>query len=241
MLLSKVVKQPPRLILFDLDHTLLAADTNNLWLNFLADHGYLDKALINREQQRWYADYVNGCLDFAAYMRFQLQPLCGIPQSALMTLREVFSEQKLAPHIAPGATDLVRAHHDQGHICAVVTATHHFLAEPVAKLVNIKHLIATEAQRVNGFFTGHPGSTLCFGEGKITAVEKWLERAGVERALLNEATFYSDSCNDLPLLERVTDPVAVDPDEQLKAIATQRGWPIISLRQRTETIFNLAL
>ncbi len=234
MPLSRTIKQPPRLILFDLDHTLLAADTNSLWLGFLADHGYLDKERINREQQRWYADYVNGCLDFAAYMRFQLQPLCGIPQQALMTLRELFSEKKLAPHIAPGAIDLVRAHHDQGHICAVVTATHHFLAEPVAKLVNIKHLIASEAQLVNGSFTGYPGKMLCFGEGKIIAVEQWLERAGVESNLLDGASFYSDSSNDLPLLERVANPVAVDPDERLKTIAMQRDWPMISLRHKPE-------
>ncbi len=241
MPLSRDGNRDPRLVLFDLDHTLLAADTNSLWLNFLADQGYLDKKRINCEQQRWYADYVNGCLDFSAYMRFQLQPLCGIPQKALMSLRELFSEKKLAPHIAPGATDLVRAHHNQGHVCAIVTATHHFLAEPVTKLFNIKHLIATEAQLVNGSFTGHPGSTLCFGEGKITAVEQWLKKNGLAGALLDNASFYSDSCNDLPLLERVTDPVAVDPDEQLQAIATQRGWPIISLRQRPETMFNLAL
>ncbi|MFO7813919.1 MAG: HAD family hydrolase [Pelovirga sp.] len=229
MPLSRELNRDPRLILFDLDHTLLAADTNSLWLGFLADQGYLDKERINREQQRWYADYLNGCLDFAAYMRFQLLPLCGIPQQALMTLRELFSEKKLTPHIAPGATDLVRSHHDQGHICAVVTATHHFLAEPAAKLVNIKHLIATEAQLVDGAFTGYPGQTLCFGEGKIMAVEQWLERAGVDPTLLDGASFYSDSSNDLPLLERVANPVAVDPDERLKTIATQRGWPIISL------------
>jgi len=215
----------PQLVLFDLDHTLLAADTNNLWLNFLADQGYLDKDLIHREQQRWYADYVNGCLDFAAYMRFQLKPLSGIPQRALITLLEIFSENRLVPNIAPGAADLVRAHHDQGHICAIVTATHHFLAEPVAKLVNIKHLIATEAQQSDGFFTGHPGNMLCFREGKITAVEHWLD---------DGASFYSDSSNDLPLLERVANPVAVDPDERLKSIATQRGWPIISLRHDSQ-------
>src|SRR6056297_393493 len=234
MLLSRKANGDPRLILFDLDHTLLAADTNSLWLNFLADQGYLDKERINREQQRWYADYVNGCLDFAAYMRFQLKPLSGIPLRALMTLLEVFSEDRLAPNMAPGAADLIRAHHDQGHICAVVTATHHFLAAPVAKLVNIKHLVATEAQQSDGIFTGHPGKTLCFGEGKITAVEQWLGQAGVERTLLDGASFYSDSSNDLPLLVRVANPVAVDPDEKLKNIATQRGWPIISLRHGSE-------
>ncbi len=238
MLSSKGANGDPRLILFDLDHTLLTADTNSLWLNFLADQGYLDKDLINREQQRWYADYVNGCLDFAAYMRFQLQTLCGIPQSELVTLLEIFSEDRLAPNMAPGAADLVRAHHDQGHICAIVTATHHFLAEPAAKLINIKHLIATEAQQIDDCFTGYPGKTLCFGEGKITAVEQWLEQSGVERTLLDGASFYSDSSNDLPLLERVANPVAVDPDERLKAIATQRGWPIISLLLRSSIVVN---
>ncbi len=230
MPLSREVKGEPRLVLFDLDHTLLAADTNSLWLNFLADQGYLDKELINREQQRWYADYVDGCLDFAAYMKFQLKPLSTISYKVLITLLEEFSKYRLAPNIAPGAADLVRAHHDQGHICAVVTATHHFLAEPAAKLVNIKHLIATEAQQIDGCFTGHPGRTLCFGEGKIAAVEQWLGQAGVATELLDEASFYSDSSNDLPLLERVANPVAVDPDEKLKNIATQRGWPIMSLR-----------
>lgn len=238
MLLFKNVEQPPRLILFDLDHTLLAADTNSLWLDFLADQGYLDKDLIRREQQRWYADYLNGCLDFKAYLRFQLEPLCGIPPKILMNLREQFSEKQLAPNIASGAADLVRAHHEQGHLCAIVTATHYFLAEPVAKLVKIEHLIATEAQQINGTFTGHPGKTLCFGEGKTTAVEEWLEQAGLEPTLLDRASFYSDSSNDLPLLERVADPVAVDPDETLKNIATQRSWPIISLRHQSETVFR---
>lgn len=230
MPLSREVKEEARLVLFDLDHTLLAADTNSLWLDFLADQGYLDKERITREQQRWYADYVNGCLDFESYMRFQLEPLRGIPRITLISLRDRFSRTRLAPKIAPGATALVRAHHDQGHICAIVTATHHFLAEPVAKLVNIEHLIATEAQLVNGFFTGYPGNMLCFGEGKIIAVEQWLERAGTDPTLVDGASFYSDSSNDLPLLERVANPVAVDPDECLKTIAMQRGWPMISLR-----------
>ncbi|MBD1400848.1 HAD family hydrolase [Pelovirga terrestris] len=238
MPLSSVVNGEPRLVLFDLDHTLLAADTNSLWLGFLAEQGYLDKERINREQQRWYQDYVNGCLDFSAYMRFQLQPLCGIPQRTLLTLRELFSENKLAPHIASGATDLVRAHHHQGHICAIVTATHHFLAEPAAKLVNIKHLIATEAQQTDGSFSGYPGKTLCFGAGKITAVEQWLKQSGLSAALLNRASFYSDSSNDLPLLKRVAHPVAVDPDVRLRSIATQHGWPIISLRLRSSTMIN---
>jgi phosphoserine phosphatase len=119
-----------------------------------------------------------------------------------------------------------------------VTATHHFLAEPAAKLVNIKHLIASEAQLIDGVFTGCPGQTLCFGEGKIMAVEQWLERTGVGPALLDGASFYSDSSNDLPLLERVANPVAVDPDEKLRNIATQRGWPVISLLRRSSTFIR---
>ncbi len=216
--------------LFDLDHTLLGGDSNELWLSFLAERGLIDGTAVMARQVQYLADYMAGRLDILAYLEFQLAPLADRTLESLHTLREDFATSQLAPRIAPGAASLIAHHRAQGHRCAIVSATHRFLAEPSARLLGIDSLICTEPEVVNGRFTGRISGEPCFRERKIGHVHRWLATLGLDPAnTLSQSWFYSDSANDLPLLEAVGRPVAVDADVRLTDVARERGWPLISL------------
>ncbi|MCU0869279.1 MAG: HAD-IB family hydrolase [Burkholderiales bacterium] len=224
-----------RVALFDMDDTLLPADSDSLWNTWLADVGAVDPVARRRDQQRFGAQYVAGTLDIGEFMAFQLAPLAAHPRGVLDRWRTQFIHERVAPILTDAAKRCVAAH--AGEHCALVTATNRWIAEPVAALFGIDAVIATEPEQApDGRFTGRVAGVPAFREGKITRVEAWLVERGLALDTVARSTFYSDSRNDIPLLERVTHPVAVDPDPMLAAHARALGWPVISLRGVTAEV-----
>lgn len=215
------------LSIFDLDNTLLNGDSDYLWGRFLAREGIVDGARYERENERFYRDYQAGTLDIQEFLRFSLQPLRDHPRQQMEALRERFVAELIEPIMLAAARALIAAHRAAGDTLMIVTATNAFVTAPIAARFGIPHLIATQPAESNGQYTGEVEGVPAFREGKVIRLEQWL--AEHRRDLIGSA-FYSDSHNDLPLLERVERPVAVDPDAQLRAIAQSRGWPILSLR-----------
>ena len=219
-----------KLTLFDLDHTLLAGDSDYEWGQFLIDHGVLSRREYEAQNARFFEQYKAGTLDIHEYLGFALRPLAAHPPQSLARWHEAFMRERILPMITPRARALVARHLEAGELCAVVTATNSFVTAPIARELGVPHLLATEPEAVDGRFTGRVAGVPCFREGKIERVQAWLRALGERLDTLEGSTFYSDSHNDLPLLERVRSPVAVDPDPQLAAEAARRGWPVISLR-----------
>ena len=219
-----------KLALFDLDNTLLAGDSDYEWGQFLIDQGVLERAEYEAQNREFYEQYVGGTLDIHEFLGFALRPLAQHAPADLARWHVDFMRTRILPMIGDKARALVERHAAAGELCAVVTATNSFVTGPIAREFGIAHLIATEPEAVDGRFTGRVAGMPCFREGKVLRVEQWLGRLGLRWANLAQSAFYSDSHNDLPLLERVTHPVAVDPDETLEAEARRRGWPIMSLR-----------
>ncbi|MDO6460431.1 HAD family hydrolase [Granulosicoccaceae sp. 1_MG-2023] len=218
------------LALFDLDHTLVSTDTPTLWFDFLIERELLDPAQIRPQIARFTADYNAGTLDYADYIRFELQNLAGFEMNELLALRETFRCERLRGYISQKARDLLQKHREQGDTLVIITATNAFIAEAAAHELGVPHLLATEGQITGQSFTGEPLGILCFREGKIAKLQEWLD--GREENL-DGSYFYSDSRNDIPLLEAATHPVAVNPDETLAALAAQRGWPVLDLAVRS--------
>jgi HAD superfamily hydrolase (TIGR01490 family) len=219
------------LALFDLDNTLLACDSDYEWGQFLVDRGILERASYEAQNRAYYDQYVAGRLDIHEYLGFALRPLAKHTREELAGWHAEFMAARIVPMIAPQARALVRAHREAGDLCAIITATNSFVTAPIAREFGLEHLIATEPESLRGRFTGRVAGTPCFRDGKLRRLEEWLTGLGRRLADFAESTFYSDSHNDLPLLERVTRPVAVDPDAQLAAVARRRGWAVISLRR----------
>lgn len=217
-----------RLAIFDLDNTLLSGDSDHLWGEFLAEHGLVDGEHYRRENDRFLADYQAGRLDIHEFLRFSLAVLTRHEASELTRLRARFIDEKIAPIVAPGAPGLLARHREAGDHLMIITATNSFVTSPIAQRLSVDSLLATEPEMRDGRYTGEVSGTPCFREGKITRLDQWLTEHVAD---LSGATFYSDSRNDLPLLERVDHPVAVDPDPVLTETAHNRGWPIISLRR----------
>ena len=219
-----------KLGLFDLDNTLLSCDSDYEWGQFLVDRGVLARAEYEAQNAAFFEQYKAGTLDIHEYLGFALRPLAAHTPQDLERWHAEFMRSRIVPRITPGARALVRRHLEAGELCAIVTATNSFVTAPIAREFAVPHLIATEPESRDGRFTGRVAGTPCFREGKIRRVEDWL--AGMGRRLVDfaDSYFYSDSHNDLPLLERVRRPVAVDPDPQLAVEAARRGWPVISLR-----------
>ena len=215
------------LALFDLDNTLLAGDSDFEWAQFLIEQGVLDRELYEARNQHFYDQYKAGTLDIHEFLDFQLKPLARHSRSVLDGWHAQFMALKIRPIIRDAARALVAQH--RGDLCAVVTATNSFVTAPITRELGIEHLIATEPETRDGEFTGKVCDVPCFREGKVQRVEAWLEREGRTLASFDKSWFYSDSLNDLPLLSRVTNPVAVDPDDTLRAHAERQGWPVISL------------
>ena len=217
------------LAIFDLDNTLIASDSDYLWGRFLAREGVVDPDRYERENQRFYDQYRAGTLDIFEFLRFSLEPLARLPRATLEALRERFLREVIEPILLPRAQALVDSHRAAGRLPMVITATNRFVTEPIVRRYGIDVLLATEpAVDETGRFTGEVAGTPCFQEGKVTRLEAWLADNGLDLA---GSWFYSDSHNDLPLLERVDNPVAVDPDARLRALAEARGWPVITLRE----------
>ena len=218
-----------RLVLFDLDNTLLAGDSDYEWGQFLIDRGVLDRATYEAQNRAYYDQYVAGTLDIHEYLGFALRPLAEHTAAELDGWHADFMRLRIMPMVAPGARELVQGHLRAADLCAVITATNSFVTAPIAREFGVGHLIATEPEQRDGVFTGRVTDIPCFREGKVQRLESWLERQGRDLASFEASWFYSDSHNDLPLLSRVSHPVAVDPDDTLRAHAKVHGWPVISL------------
>ena len=219
-----------RLVLFDLDNTLLAGDSDYEWGQFLIDKGVVERAHHEARNHAFYEDYKAGRLDIYAFLNFALRPLATHTRQQLDAWHTEFIATRIKPLITRQARDLVDMHMKDADLVAVITATNSFVTAPIAKEFGIPHLIATEPEQRNGRFTGEVSGTPCFREGKVTRLEQFLHAHGTRLDCLTASWFYSDSHNDLPLLEKVQHPVAVDPDPTLRAHAEAHGWPVISLR-----------
>jgi HAD superfamily hydrolase (TIGR01490 family) len=215
------------LALFDLDNTLLSGDTDTEWFAFLGAHGVLTEAE-QRENAGMDRRYRAGEASAVDYARFYLQPYPRHDMARLLAWRETFVAERIAPRMLPQARELLASHRKDRLV--IITATNRFLTEPIARALGVEHLIATEPQIVDGRFTGDVEGTPCMREGKIERLQAWLSERGESLSAFAESWFYSDSINDLPLLEQVTHPVAVDPDARLEEHARRRGWRSISLR-----------
>ena len=216
-----------KLALFDLDNTLLAGDSDFEWAQFLMEQGVLDREVYEARNRHFYEQYKAGTLDIHEFLDFQLKPLARHPRTVLDAWHREFMRRKILPIVRDSARALVARHSTE--LCAIVTATNSFVTAPIARAFGIEHLIATEPEQRDGEFTGRVCGTPCFREGKIVRVERWLEERGLTLDAFEASSFYSDSLNDLPLLQRVTHPVAVDPDDTLRVHALRQGWPVITL------------
>jgi HAD superfamily hydrolase (TIGR01490 family) len=219
----------PVLALFDLDNTLLSGDSDFEWAQFLIDRGVLDRDTHEAKNQSFYEQYKAGTLDIFEFLEFQLAPLALHPRHQLDQWRQEFMRERIGPLLNRAAAAIVKLHRDAGHTCVIITATNEFVTAPIAEAFGVEHLIATELDHRQGVFTGRPAGTPSFREGKVLRLEEWLGRRGGWESV-DESWFYSDSANDLPLLERVDHPIAVDPDERLRELAAERGWPILLLQ-----------
>jgi HAD superfamily hydrolase (TIGR01490 family) len=216
-----------KLALFDLDNTLLEGDSDVEWAQFLIEEGVLHPEEYHAKN-RWFAErYKDGTLDIHEFLDFQLAPLSQHPRTRLDAWHEDFMQRKIRPIIRERAVELLASHADK--LRAIVTATNRFITAPIAHELGVDELVATDIEELDGAFTGKSRGTPCFREGKIERVGEWLAARG-HRLGDYESWFYSDSLNDMPLLDRVDHPVAVDPDPTLRAYAQERGWPIISLK-----------
>lgn len=216
------------LVLFDLDNTLLSGDSDFEWGQFLIDEGVLDRHFYESENLRFYEDYKAGRLDIHEFLGFALAPLARFPREQLELWHRQFMERRIRPIIRARGRERLARHLERGSLCAIITSTNSFVTAPIARELGVAHLIATEPEVKDGRYTGRPEGVPCFREGKIVCLERWLHAQGKNWGEFSASWFYSDSRNDIPLLEKVTHPVAVDPDDTLKHMALERGWEVIS-------------
>lgn len=214
------------LAIFDLDNTLLRGDSDYLWGMYLIDKGSVDKESHRQQNDRFYQEYLNGQMDIMAFLRFQLAPLAQIPMPELLQMREDFIEHSIKPIITCQALDLVNRHRLQGDTLLIITATNDFVTRPIADLFGVEELIATRAELKNNQYTGAVRGVPSYQEGKITRLREWLDETNYS---MQGSWFYSDSHNDLPLLQAVDNPVAVNPDPQLARYAESAGWQVLTL------------
>ena len=218
------------LCLFDLDDTLLPFDSDHAWGEFMIRLGWVDETAFRRGNDAFYEQYKAGCLDIDAYVAFGTRPLREHPPEALAAAQDRFMAEVVEPRLHPAARALVDRHGAQGDKVALVTATNEFVTGPIARAFGIDTLIAVRLERdAAGTITGRIQGVPSYREGKVTRVEQWLAEAGERWSDFGRITVYSDSANDLPLLERATEPVATNPTPGLEAIALQRGWRVLRL------------
>ncbi|MBH9552838.1 HAD family hydrolase [Inhella gelatinilytica] len=218
------------LTLFDLDGTLLPMDSDHAFGEFLAQQGWVEGAAWRARNDQFYQDYCENRLDLNAYIEFTTGGWRHRPLLEVMALRERFMAQVLLPAIRDNARALVQRHQAAGDCVAIVTATNVFVTEPIARAFGVPHLIGVELERDSqGGYTGAVAGVPSFQAGKITRVHQWLESLGHRWDDFECSTCYSDTTNDLPLLEAVTHPVATNPSAALEAVALERGWSILKL------------
>ncbi len=215
------------LAIFDLDNTLLGGDSDYLWGRFLVEQGIVDAVYYERENLRYYEEYKAGQLDIHEFLHFSLAPLAEHDLETLKAWHARFMDEKIRPIMLPKAAELLARHREQGDYLLIITATNRFVTGPIAEELGVDDMLATEPEMKNGRYSGEVSGVPCFQQGKVTRLEKWLAANGMN---LEGSWFYSDSHNDLPLLELVTHPVAVDADDTLSDHASQKGWPQITLR-----------
>ena len=216
------------LALFDLDHTLLSGDSDVLWCEFLIRHGLLSATQRQRNLELD-AEYRAGTLSVAAYCSFHVGLLAGRSAAFWAPWCQRFLHEEVLPRIPPAAHALVEGHRAAGHMLVLTTATNRVISELTAQALGIPHLIATEAEVVDGLYSGRVRGLPNMQHGKVERLVDWLAQQGLGTAVLAQAHFYSDSANDLPLLGAVAHPVAVDPDPRLLAHALAQGWPVLQL------------
>jgi len=215
------------LAIFDLDNTLLAGDSDYLWGQFLCERGIVDAQVYEGENERFYKEYLSGSLDIYAFLAFQLRPLAQYDMATLHDWHAQFMAEKIRPIILPQARALLQKHRAQGDTLLIITATNRFITAPIAAEFGVEQLLATDLELCDGRYTGRVSGTPCFREGKVVRLREWLEQQAIS---LKGSWFYSDSHNDLPLLQLIDHPVAVDADAILAAHAERHGWPNMSLR-----------
>jgi HAD superfamily hydrolase (TIGR01490 family) len=215
------------LAIFDLDNTLLSGDSDYLWGEFLCERNIVDSVRYREKNRQFFEAYESGTLDIMEFLEFSLEPLSRNDPKYLARWHAEFMAEKIEPLITDKARQLVEKHRDKGDTLLIVTATNSFVTRPIASRFGIENLIATDPEIAAGRYTGRVTGEPSFREGKVSRLKQWLSN---NDETLAGSTFYSDSHNDLPLLELVDSPVAVDPDEILRNEAETRGWPIISLR-----------
>lgn len=215
------------LAIFDLDNTLIAGDSDHLWGQFLIEHKKVDSGEFKRMNDQFYEDYKNSCLDINAYLQFALKPLSKFSLDALNELHSLFMHEKIEPIMLKKSSELIKKHRDQGDTLLIITATNRFVTQPIAQKLKIDNLLASEGEIINNMYTGQPTGTPCYQEGKVIRLAQWMKKTG---HTLKNSYFYSDSINDVPLLSKVDNPVAVDPDPSLSEWALKHNAPILSLR-----------
>ncbi|WP_044871072.1 HAD family hydrolase [Pseudomonas sp. LFM046] len=216
-----------RLALFDLDNTLLAGDSDHAWGDYLCERGILDGIAYKARNDEFYQDYLAGRLNIRDYLNFSLEILGRTEMAQLDQWHREFMRDCIEPIILPKGEALLAEHRAAGDKLLIITATNRFVTAPIVARLGVETLLATECEMADGRYTGRTTDVPCFREGKVTRLARWLDETGHS---LEDSSFYSDSMNDLPLLEQVTRPVAVDPDPNLRAEAEKRSWPVISLR-----------
>jgi len=221
------------LAIFDLDNTLLAGDSDYLWGVYLSQAGAVERAHYERENDRFYAEYKAGTLDIMEFLRFSLAPLQQHSPAELLRWRTDFMQQMIEPIILPAAEALLARHRADGDTLMIITATNSFVTAPIAERLGIEYLIATNPEMIDGHYTGEVVGIPSFKQGKVERLQQWLMQ---NKRNLHGSSFYGDSHNDIPLLERVEQAVAVDPDSELAAHARRCAWPIISLRNQPERV-----
>ena len=212
------------LALFDLDNTLLNGDSDHGWGMFLANVGAVDAEEQRHEQDRFYQQYVDGTLDILEFCEYQFAVFTQHSMEQLNQWHADFMRNTIEPMIRTGKADLLEKHRAAGDDIIIITATNDFVTGPIAKRLGVDTLIATRAEKINGAFTGKVAGVPCFKDGKVTRLNQWLEANDKK---FEDSYFYSDSINDLPLLELVDSPIAVTPDDRLRAHAQNHHWPII--------------
>lgn len=217
------------LAIFDLDNTLLDGDSDYLWGEYMVANDIVDRTNYQLENRAFLHDYQRGQLDNNEYLQFALKPLTLYSVDRLYAWRADYVKNWIKPIIAPGTPDLLERHRSQGDTLIIVSATNLFITKPIAELLNIPHILSTEPEIIENRYTGRYLGTPTYKEGKITALNAWLDNN--DHSLVG-SYFYSDSINDLPLLELVSTPIAVNPDDELAIIANQREWQILNLRSQ---------
>lgn len=217
-----------KLAIFDLDNTLISGDSDHSWGDYLIDIGAVDAEAYQKANDEYLRAYEAGTLDINDYLAFSLKPLADNPRTTIERWRDAFMADIIEPMVLAKGEALLEKHRQAGDYLLIITATNRFVTAPIAERLGVDDLIAIEVEEKDGHYTGQVAGIPSFQEGKVTRLEAWLtEHPEIDS---DGAFFYSDSRNDLPLLEKVAHPVAVDPDPTLAQIATQRGWPVISLR-----------